>query len=94
MDDVEDLRIAVGEAAAMALGHASPDSQLRCTFRLAPTQVEVVVRVLAIEGAFPEYDSFTWTVLSALATDADVATDNSEFVVRLLVDSSLAGVEA
>ena len=36
IDDIEDLRIAVGEACAMVLGEAEPGTDLVCRFYQAP----------------------------------------------------------
>ena len=47
IDDIEDLRIAVGEANAMVLEHADPGTDLVCRFFLAPGEMTVVVSVSA-----------------------------------------------
>ena len=41
IDDIEDLRIAVGEASAMVLPEASAGSDLLCLFYLAPGELTV-----------------------------------------------------
>src|SRR6476469_9562108 len=47
IDDIEDLRIAVGEACAMVLPLADPDSQLVCSYFLGPGRLTVEVAVSA-----------------------------------------------
>ena len=71
IDDIEDLRIAVGEACAMVLPEADPGSQLVCSYFLAPGRLTVDVAVSASSPEGPEYDSFAWQVLSTMATDAE-----------------------
>jgi serine/threonine-protein kinase RsbW len=93
IDDIEDLRIAVGEACAMVLPEADADSQLVCSYFLAPGRLTVEVAVSASSPAGPEYDSFAWQVLSTMATDAEAEADASggRFAVRLTMESGVPG---
>ena len=45
IDDIEDLRIAVGEASAMVLPEADPGADLVCRFYLRPGELTVAGRV-------------------------------------------------
>jgi len=84
IDDIEDLRIAVGEASAMVLAEADPGGELLCRFYLRPGELTVSVGVTASHVvAAPDYDSFAWQVLTTLATHA--ASDNRDglYTVRL-----------
>ena len=84
IDDIEDLRIAVGEASAMVLAEADPGGELLCRFYLRPGELTVSVGVTASHAvAAPDYDSFAWQVLTTLATHA--ASDNRDglYTVRL-----------
>ena len=45
IDDIEDLRIAVGEASAMVLPEARPGSDLTCRFYLRPGELTVRIGV-------------------------------------------------
>src|SRR6478672_2369275 len=64
IDDIEDLRIAVGEASAMVLPEADPGGELLCRFYLRPGELTVSVGVTASHAvAAPDYDSFAWQVL-------------------------------
>lgn len=90
IDEIEDLRIAVGEAIAMLLPEAADDADLTCTFRLATGRIEVTAAVAAAEHAEgPDYDSFAWQVLSTLAGDADAALTNGVVTVTLTMTASL-----
>ena len=84
LDEIEDLRIAVDEACAMLLPHAIDTAILSCRFRLDPTTLEVTVTIPTTRGQLPERDTFSWTVLSALAGEVDTGLDEERQVwIRL-----------
>ncbi len=89
IDDIEDLRIAVGEACAMVLPVAEPDSRLTCSYFLAPGRLAVEVAVSAAAASAPEYDSFAWQVLSTMATRAEADTSEGRFAIRLTMESGV-----
>jgi serine/threonine-protein kinase RsbW len=91
IDDIEDLRIAVGEACAMVLPEADLDSDLVCSYYLSPGQLTVEVSVSAASADGPEYDSFAWQVLSTMATDAQADATDGQFAVRLTMKSGVPG---
>ncbi|MGA8256523.1 MAG: anti-sigma factor [Nocardioides sp.] len=88
IDDIEDLRIAVGEANAMVLEHADPDTDLTSLFYLAPGEMTVVVSVVAASPPVPDLDSFAWQVLTTLATSADIEAADGRFAVAMTMTSS------
>ncbi len=90
IDDIEDLRIAVGEASAMVLPQADPGSDLTCLFHLQQTRLRLTLVVHTSDPRPPDYDSFAWQVLTTLASDAEVSTSDGAFSVTLTMDSSLA----
>ena len=90
IDDIEDLRIAVGEANAMVLEHADVGSDLVCTFHLAPGRLVVAVTVSTHSEPVPDLDSFAWQVLSTLATSADIESGDGRFTVAMTMTSSAA----
>ena len=70
IDDIEDLRIAVGEACAMVLPEADAGSDLTCRFFMAPGRLTVTVTVPgAATRRTPDHDSFAWQVLTTLTTE-------------------------
>src|SRR5262245_37461061 len=91
IDDIEDLRIAVGEASAMVLPEAEEDTDLRCLFHLAPGQLTVTVEVVSSAPVDPDYDSFAWQVLSTLATSAKADSGGGRFSVSLTMQPVGAG---
>ncbi|MCL8024808.1 anti-sigma factor [Nocardioides bruguierae] len=90
IEDIEDLRIAVGEACAMVLPEADEATDLVGSFALAPGRLTVQVGVPATHPSPPDYDSFAWQVLTTLA-DATVATHDGRFVVTLVATSTPLG---
>ena len=71
LDEIEDLRIAVDEACAMLLPQAIPGTNLECGFDLGAQEMTITVSVVAAEPRRPARDTFSWTVLSALAGTVD-----------------------
>ena len=92
LDEIEDLRIAVDEACAMLLPHAIVAAQLTCRFHLDPATLEVTVTIPTTDGALPERDTFSWTVLSALAGEVDTGLGEDRQVwIRLRKRRGSAG---
>jgi serine/threonine-protein kinase RsbW len=84
LDEIEDLRIAVDEACAMLLPYAIETAQLRCRFVLTPDTLSVTVTLPTTRGQLPERDTFSWTVLSALAGEVDTGSnEDREVWIRL-----------
>ncbi len=90
MDDIEDLRIAVSEAAAMVLEESDPGAELDCRFRLDPGQLVVLISTTAAAPGAPDYETFGWQVLTTLAESASIDTAPGTYAVRLVVRSSIA----
>ena len=91
IDDIEDLRIAVGEASAMVLPEADEGSDLDCRFHVSPGELTISVSVATAGQVEPDYDSFAWQVLSTLASSAEVDQADGRFTVRLSMTSSAVG---
>ncbi|MFN2518367.1 MAG: ATP-binding protein [Jatrophihabitantaceae bacterium] len=83
VDDIEDLRLAVDEACALLLPHASPGSTLVARFELAYGRLEVQASVTSIQGAQVDRSGFAWTVLGALAAAVDVTQDDGGITIAL-----------
>jgi len=94
VDDIEDLRIAVGEACALVLPEADPSGDLEAEFRLGPGVLSVTVGVPTDGPRDPDYESFAWQVLSTLATEASVAASGTRFEVTFSTESSIPVVGA
>jgi serine/threonine-protein kinase RsbW len=71
LDDIEDLRIAVDEACAILLPQVAPRAELRCDFVLEEDGILITVSAPTTRGSLPERETFSWTVLTALAGEVD-----------------------
>ncbi|HYF71510.1 MAG TPA: anti-sigma factor [Nocardioides sp.] len=91
IDDIEDLRIAVGEASAMVLPEARPDSDLVCRFYMRPSELTVRIGVEVDHEVVPDEDSFAWQVLTTLATGATAETSDGVFAISVTMESGLPG---
>ena len=87
IDDIEDLRIAVGEACAMVLPEADPATTLLAEYFLTPGRLTVRVSVNGSEIGQPDYDSFAWQVLDTLARTATAEVAADSFVVTLSMEA-------
>lgn len=72
LDTVEDLRLAVDEAAAELVAVAAADAILTCTLSLDAVQMEVTASVPTKPGARVRRDSFGWRVLTTLVDEVEV----------------------
>ena len=90
IDDIEDLRIAVGEASAMVLPSATVGSDLVCRFYMRPGEVSITVAVESQDPELPEEDGFAWQVLSALTTQTSTSYDEGVFSVNLTMNSTVS----
>ena len=91
MDDIEELRIAVGEALALVLPEADPGADLTCRVHLGASTLAVQVETQASDDPAPDYDSFAWQVLDTLAAEATVTSTGGLFTVRFRMTSQVGG---
>ena len=74
VDDIEDLRMAADEAAALLMSGAHPDALLNIAIDVEETGLAIVVTAPSA-GVNISTDSFAWTVLSTLADTAEHSTE-------------------
>lgn len=89
IDDIEDLRIAAGEAGALVLPEADAGSDLVCEFFLGAGELTLRMSVQAAQPSPPDYESFAWQVLSTLASQATARSGDGLFTVSLTMVSDL-----
>jgi len=82
VDDIEDLRLAVDEACALLLPLASAGSTLDARFELARGCL-VVEAAVASQAGTPDRSGFAWSVLSALASEVDVADSEGQLAITV-----------
>lgn len=91
VDEIEDFKIAVDEACAMLLAQAVPGSDVRVSFTIERKDtLAIEVSVATMDGQEPSRDTFSWTVLTALAGDVDSRAD-IEKVVTVTLRKSRSG---
>lgn len=93
LDDLEDVRMAVGEAASLVLEAADPGTDLTSRFWLLPGQLTITVSAPATDAARPDPDGFAWTVLTTLARSASAHAEPGLFEVTLVAGSALGSAE-
>lgn len=89
LDDIEDLRMAVGEACALLLEHADARSDLRAAFDLSEGSIRVSISAGDLGGADLDLDSFGWQVLTALTTETTTRREDGLHWVTFTVRSSI-----
>jgi serine/threonine-protein kinase RsbW len=94
LNDIEDLRMAVGEASAILLDGARPGGQLIARFDLAPSRIEVQVSVDAVNPSTPDVKSFAWQVLTNTAADVRAEAGNDVLSISLAVNSTTSSTPA
>jgi serine/threonine-protein kinase RsbW len=94
LDDIEDLRMAVGEACTMLLDRARPGGQLIARYYLGDDRVEVRVSVDAVRPTLPDTDSFAWQVLTTTASDVSAEAGDDLLTITLAVTSTTSSAPA
>jgi len=84
VDEIEDLKIAVDEACAMLLAQAVPGSDIVVAFNVEVDALRVQVTVTTLDGRAPSRETFSWTVLTALAGEVDASVDTENRVTIVL----------
>ncbi len=90
LDDIEDLRMAVGEACALVLEHADTGGDLHATFDLSDGSIRVSVSADTTGEGTPDVESFGWQVLTALTSDVVTSREGRLRWVSFTVRSSIA----
>jgi serine/threonine-protein kinase RsbW len=94
LDDIEDLRMAVGETSAMLLERARPGGRLVARFRLTPGRIEVQVSVDAVHPTAPDPSSFAWQVLTSSASEVRADAGDDVLSITLAVTSTTSSAPA
>jgi serine/threonine-protein kinase RsbW len=90
IDDIEDLRIAIGEASALVIPQADPGADLVCRFHLSPRAMTVELETAALDEPPVDEGSFAWQVLSTMAADVAAGSGEGRFWARFTVTSQVA----
>jgi serine/threonine-protein kinase RsbW len=87
IDDIEDLRMAVGEASAILLERAASDGNLHCSFELGEKQMRISVAADTVDPTAPDQDSWAWQVLAALTTGLEAEASADRVTITLSMSS-------
>ena len=88
IDDIEDLRMAVGEACAMVLPCADEGSDLTCQYFMSKGELTISVAVPSADPEMPDRDGFAWQMLNALTTNATAEAEAGHFTVSMTMHST------
>lgn len=85
VDDVEDLQIAVDEAATLLLPLVDErgDKQLRADFEVGPGHLRITLVVQRHADTMPDRKGLAWAMLSALDADVSVNADGSDVAIAM-----------
>ena len=89
IDDIEDVRMAVSEACALALPEADEDSDLVAQFYLDAGSITATVSVTAEDPKPTDFDSWAWQVLTALTAEATSSAAEGRFTVLVTMRSAV-----
>ena len=90
IDDIEDLRIAIGEATALAIPEADPGTDLVASFFFGAGSLTVTLESEAMNDPPLDTESFAWQVLETMAHDVSAGSEGGRFRVRFTVTSQIA----
>lgn len=82
LDQIDDLRMAVDEAAAQLLRQATGDS-LELAVTATPEALEIRVSATTAPATVIDRGSFSWTILQALADELEVDDERDHALVTL-----------
>jgi serine/threonine-protein kinase RsbW len=86
LDAIEDLRMAVDEAAALLVGCAVEDARLHCELRPEKQRVLVRLAVDAKHSAELSRNSMGWQILSALTSEVRADVQQTERGDRMTIE--------
>ena len=89
IDDIEDLRIAIGEATALVIPEADPGTDLVASFWFGRGSMTVELQADAMDDPPLDTESFAWQVLDTMAQDASAGPEGGRFRVRFTVSSAV-----
>ena len=83
LDQLEDARLAVDEAAAYLITQCRPDDRVRLELRAGNGSLSVHVSAPSNGHTEVQRETFGWMVLSALATNAGAVIDNDTTTITM-----------
>jgi serine/threonine-protein kinase RsbW len=92
LEELEDVRLAVGEAAGLLASNAQQGTVIDARFEIEPDGVLVSVTGRCESSVVPREDSFAWAVLAALVVDlwAEETSDGVTISLRAKRSAAMA----
>lgn len=84
IDEIEDLRIVVDEAAALLIAKAAADAALECRLRTHTEGLALTLSCRLTPGSAPAQDGFAWTVLEALSDGVRLGQQDGASTVHIV----------
>lgn len=86
IDRLEDVGLAVDEAASLLLLDAVPDTELVIQWQPSGDGLAITIESVSSSGRTPRTTTFAWTVLSALASEVSAELDSGHVRLTLRAD--------
>jgi serine/threonine-protein kinase RsbW len=85
VDDVEDLQMAIDEAATVLLPLVAPDGdrRLRATFEVGTSGLSIELRARCRAGERVDRSGLAWMMLTALDAEVDVVESDDEVAIAV-----------
>ncbi|MDP2288254.1 MAG: anti-sigma regulatory factor [Actinomycetota bacterium] len=87
-DRLEDARLAIDEAFAQVVSYSQVDATIECAFSEAPNDLRFVLSGPTVLDTQLPTDSFSWTVLSALADELQAEVSDGRLSIHVRVKES------
>ncbi len=91
LEDIEDLRMAVSEAAAICLECAAEAADLDVVFDLGEDTIGVTVTTTCDAVAEIDEESFAWQVLTTLAREVTATPEGDQLRISLVAGATPLG---
>lgn len=88
VDDLDDLRIAIGEVTTMLLEQAGPGADIEVAYRFEEREIALEVSTTCERPEVPDPTGFAWQVLSALTTSATAEVGTDRLTIRTALKSA------
>ena len=88
VDDIDDLRLAVGETTTMLLEAARPATDLLVEYHLGDHEMTIDVSVEVAGSVEPDREGFAWQLLTALTTSLTADLQDGRLRIGLTMKST------
>jgi len=93
LERLEDLSLAVDEAISLLLLDSVPGTDLECSWQPTDDGVLIAITSTSSSGRTPRTTTFSWTVLTALVSEANAAIEDGRVTLTLQANRELVSVQ-